>query len=48
MKAQYQADMQRAQAYTQSLTEEYSSKINQYNENLKRVGQAARLNNSSQ
>lgn len=48
MQQKYQADMQQAQAYTKSLTDEYSSKINQYNENLKRIGLGAQSNSSSQ
>lgn len=48
MQQKYQVDMQQAQAYAKSLTDEYSSKINQYNENLKRIGLGAQSNSSSQ
>lgn len=48
MQQKYQGDMQQAQAYVKSLTDEYSSKINQYNENLKRIGLGAQSNSSSQ
>ena len=37
--------MGKAQAYTKSLTDEYSSKINQYNETLKKLGQYAQTDN---
>lgn len=40
MQQQYQADMGKAKAYTQSLTNEYTSKINEYNETLKKLGQS--------
>ena len=48
MQQKYQADMGQAQAYAKSLTDEYTSKINQYNEVLKKVGQSAQFNSSSQ
>lgn len=44
MQQKYQADMGQAQAYAKSLTDEYSSKINQYNEQLKRLGLQAQSN----
>lgn len=37
---QYQTDMGKAKAYAESLTNEYTSKINEYNENLKKLGQS--------
>lgn len=46
MQQQYQTDMGKAKAYTQSLTDEYTSKINQYNETLKKLGQTAQANTS--
>jgi hypothetical protein len=48
MQGKYQQDMQQAQAYTKSLTDEYSNKINEYNEVLKRLGIQAQSNSSSQ
>lgn len=48
MQAKYQQDMGQAQAYTKSLTDEYTSKINEYNEYLKKLGITAQANNSSQ
>lgn len=47
LQQQYQTDMGKAKAYTQSLTDEYSSKINQYNEYLKKLGQSVQTNNTS-
>ena len=40
MQQQYQTDMGKAKAYAESLTNEYTSKINEYNENLKKLGQS--------
>ena len=47
MQQQYQTDMGKAKAYTESLTNEYSSKINEYNEYLKKLGQSVQTNMTS-
>jgi hypothetical protein len=44
MQQQYDVDMGKAKAYTESLTNEYSSKINEYNEYLKKLGQVVQPN----
>jgi hypothetical protein len=47
LQSQYQTDMGKAKAYAEALTNEYSGKINEYNEYLKKVGQAVQNPNTS-
>jgi hypothetical protein len=47
LQSQYQTDMGKAKAYAEALTNEYSGKINEYNEYLKKVGQAVQTPNTS-
>lgn len=45
LQQQYKTDMGKAEAYTKALTDEYSSKVNQYNDYIKKLGQSMNPNN---